>query len=102
MLKDNDLTDRVTDIEQTIGDINQVLEALRNCLLHLPTCPPYCAQGVDSKDVDERSIKDQVGDMGRGIGDLSAVFARLREVLDSRAQPTCPPYCSHSCQEAKE
>lgn len=93
----NDLASRVDDIEKTIGDIAQALEALKNCLAsaHLPTCPPYCAHGVESEYVDERSLQEQVAEIAKFIGDLGAVFGCLNNVLASWAQPTCPPYCAH-------
>jgi hypothetical protein len=92
------LADRVDDIEKTIGDINQVLEALQNSLPDgpdLPTCPPYCAHGVEPVYVDPRPLEEQVSDIGKCIGDLKSVFMGLKGALAGRVQPTCPPYCPH-------
>jgi hypothetical protein len=100
-MPENSLSDRVDDIEKTIGDLNQVLEALKNCLTNAafqPTCPPYCAHDFEPEYVNESSLADQVGDIGKTIGDLAALFECLRNVLVDRVQPTCPPYCAHESQ----
>lgn len=95
-MTENNLEDRVEDIEKTIGDTDQVLEALKDCLAQfIPTCPPYCAHGVEPEYEDERSLEVQVAEMARVIGDLAAVFACLTEILANRPIPTCPPYCAH-------
>ena len=98
MLDDpNNLTDRVSDIEKTIGDIDHVLEALKDCLASapLPTCPPYCGHGLEKEYVDDRSLAVQVTEMAKWMADLASVFEGLKKVLAARSQPTCPPYCGH-------
>ena len=98
----NNLADRVDDIEKTIGDIDHVLEALKNSLAGapLPTCPPYCGHGIGSDYVDDRSLTVQVAEMAKCMGDLASVFEGLKNVLAARPQPTCPPYCSHESERS--
>jgi hypothetical protein len=93
------LASRVDDIENTIGDIAQVLEALKGVLDKVapPTCPPYCdsskAEFANYKD--DLSLQDRVTDIRRHIGDTGRVFAVLHEALEKMAPPNCPPYCCH-------
>jgi hypothetical protein len=97
-MPENDLEERVADIEKTIGDLDQVFAALKDCLEQSPfqpTCPPYCAHTEESEFVDERTMAAQVADLARYVGDLAAFHESLRSVLAARPQPTCPPYCAH-------
>jgi hypothetical protein len=94
----NNLADRVDDIEKTIGDLDQTFQAIKDCLdesVFQPTCPPYCAHGVNPEYVDERTMQEQVSELARHIGDLAAFLECVKNALAVRPQPTCPPYCAH-------
>ena len=98
-----ELASRVDDIEQTIGDIAQVLDSLKLALGTIPTppnCPPYCPHEVTQEYPDNLSLEDRVKDIRKCIGDVGIVFGALNESLASMAPPNCPPYCGHSPEES--
>lgn len=95
---DKDLSARVDDIEKCIGDIAEVLEALRSAVATIPepTCPPYC-EHVSKPDYypDDMKIEYRVADICSYIADYGNVFAVLKKALSENPGPTCPPYCGH-------
>jgi hypothetical protein len=96
------LASRVDDIEQTIGDIYEVLASVKQALGRIPTppnCPPYCAHEIPEEYVDNLPLEDRVIDIRKCIGDVGIVFGSLVEALDRMAPPNCPPYCGHISQK---
>jgi hypothetical protein len=93
---------RVDDIEKTIGDIAQVLNALKQALTRIPQppdCPPYCGHEVTQEYVDDLSLADRVADIRKCIGDTGIVFGALIDALGTMVPPDCPPYCGHTSEE---
>ena len=98
----DELTERIEDIERTIGDMAAVFDALKMAL-HIiplpPTCPPYCGHADDDGGDDEVPLEERVKDIRKYVGDYGQVLDSLKEALDNMAQPTCPPYCAHEVSE---
>lgn len=97
---DSDLAARVTDIEQTIGDIAKVLNALKEAVNRIPQpdCPPYCAHSKNVSYPDDMTLQLRVADMCKYIGDAGDVFDTLRTELNAMEGPDCPPYCGHTIE----
>ena len=96
-----DLSSRIDDIEQTIGDIAEVFASLKAALARIPppNCPPYCGHEVVDEYEDELSLADRVADIRKYIGDTGIVFGSLIQALQRLAPPNCPPYCGHLSEE---
>src|SRR5438132_5270105 len=89
------LSDRVKDIEHTIGDIAETMNGLLQALQRFrrPACPPYCAHGIDYEP--KGTLDERIADIEKTIGDSGITFDELAEVIDESERPTCPPYCAH-------
>ncbi len=91
------LADRIDDIEKTIGDLVQVFDAFKQVLIVVerPTCPPWCAHGVDNPDEDDLLLPERVEEIKKWIADYGRIFDAFKDALDDARRPTCPPYCAH-------
>jgi hypothetical protein len=92
---DRNLSDRVADNEQTIGDVATTIDDLRQVLerSRRPTCPPYCAPEVGYENSGD--LTTRVADIERTIGDIAKTLDDLSQALERFRRPTCPPYCAH-------
>lgn len=99
---DDEMRERIQDIERTIGDMVAVLDAVKMALGPIPlppTCPPYCDHSEGDTEDDEVPLEERVRDISKYIGDYGKVFDAMKEALDAMPQPTCPPYCAHESAE---
>lgn len=94
------LSERVSDLEQCIGDFQTIFSCLQEALTERagrtgPLCPPYCAHGIVDDYEDPLTVAERVSDIRKCIGDIDVVFQALAAILARTPGPLCPPYCAH-------